>query len=142
MPALLQKLTRLPIQAVAPSGENPTTGFMCGESLVYLSDILDHVQFIMVSLDAQSLTTKELINYTFNMTSYDSRDVMRILLIVTVIFLPMMFIAQYFGMNFDPMPSVNNYSEALYWEVASPVLFVLLLVALRHRIWNFFFEDD
>ncbi|KAJ1308494.1 hypothetical protein OPQ81_004198 [Rhizoctonia solani] len=122
--------------------ENTTTGFMCEESLVYLSDILDHVRFIMLSLDAQSLITKELIEYTFNMTSYDSRDVMRMLLIITVIFLPMMFIAQYFGMNFQPMPSVNNYSDALYWKVASPVLFVLLLGALRHRIWNFFFEDD
>ncbi|CAE6485204.1 unnamed protein product [Rhizoctonia solani] len=137
----LRRYDRDRYKAVAQDA-NTTTGFMCEESLVYLSDILDHVRFISLSLDGQSLITKELIDYTFNMTSYDSRDVMRILLVVTVIFLPMMFIAQYFGMNFDPMPSVNNYSEALYWEVASPVLFVLLLVALRHRIKDFFFGDD
>ncbi|GAB1524974.1 hypothetical protein RhiTH_008130 [Rhizoctonia solani] len=117
-------------------------GFMCEESIVYLSDILDHVCFITLSLDSQTGITKELIEYTFNMTSYDSRDVMRILLIVNVIFLPLMFIAQYFGMNFEPMPSVNNYSESLYWKVASPVLIVLILGALSHRIWAFFFEDD
>ncbi|CUA70321.1 hypothetical protein RSOLAG22IIIB_00676 [Rhizoctonia solani] len=138
----LRRYDRDRYKAVAPPGENTATGFMGEESLVYLSDILDHVRFIMLSLDGQSLTTKELIDYTFNMTSYDSRDVMRILLVVTVIFLPMMFIAQYFGMNFHPMPSVNNYSDALYWKVASPVLFVLLIGALRHRIWNFFFGDD
>ncbi|KAL5637063.1 hypothetical protein ACGC1H_000886 [Rhizoctonia solani] len=138
----LRRYDRDRYKAVAPPGENTTTGFMGEESLIYLSDILDHVRFIMLSLDGQNSATKELINYTFNMTSYDSRDVMKVLLIATVIFLPMMFIAQYFGMNFDPMPSVNNYSDALYWEVASPVLFVLLLVALRHRIWEFFFGDD
>ncbi|EUC67428.1 CorA-like Mg2+ transporter protein [Rhizoctonia solani AG-3 Rhs1AP] len=138
----LRRYDRDRYKAVAPPGENTTTGFMGEESLVYLSDILDHVRFIMLSLDAQNSTTKELINYTFNMTSYDSRDVMKVLLIATVIFLPMMFIAQYFGMNFEPMPSVNNYSDALYWKVAGPVLFVLLLGALRHRIWEFFFGDD
>ncbi|CAE6405329.1 unnamed protein product [Rhizoctonia solani] len=137
----LRRYDRDRYKAVAP-GENATTGFMSEESIVYLSDILDHARFIMLSLDSQTAITKELIDYTFNMTSYDSRDVMRILLIVTVIFLPLMFIAQYFGMNFEPMPSVNNYSEALYWKVASPVLFVLLLGALRHRIWCFLFEDE
>ncbi|KAG8690469.1 hypothetical protein FRC11_011415 [Ceratobasidium sp. 423] len=128
----LRRYDRDRYKAVAPVGANTAMGFMCEESLVYLSDILDHVRFIILSLDGQTLITKELIDYTFNMTSYDSRDVMRILLIVTVIFLPLMFIAQYFGMNFDPMPSVNNHSEALYWEVASPVLFVLLLVCQLH----------
>ncbi|KAH7343947.1 hypothetical protein B0J17DRAFT_644636 [Rhizoctonia solani] len=137
----LRRYDRDRYKAVAPGGDT-TTGFMCEESIIYLSDILDHVRFIMLSLEGHSLITKELIDYTFNMTSYDSRDVMRILLIVTVIFLPMMFIAQYFGMNFEPMPSVNNYSDVLYWKVASPVLFVLLVGALRHRIWKFFFEDD
>ncbi|CAE6384325.1 unnamed protein product [Rhizoctonia solani] len=138
----LRRYDRDRYKAVASAADNTTTGFMCEETIIYLSDILDHVRFIMLSLDSQMAITKELIDYTFNMTSYDSRDVMRILLIVTVIFLPLMFIAQYFGMNFEPMPSVNNYSEALYWKVASPVLFVLLLGALRHRICNFFFEDD
>lgn len=109
-------------------------GFLSEETKIYLADIYDHVRFVLLSLDAQDSTTQELIQFTFNLTSYDSGEVMRILLIVSVIFLPLMFITQYFGMNFEVMDSVKMHSEALFWKVVSPVLFALILVALRNRI--------
>ncbi|KAF8759868.1 CorA-like Mg2+ transporter protein [Rhizoctonia solani] len=60
-------------QAVASPEETITTGFMCEESIVYLSDILDHVCFITLSLDSQTGITKELIEYTFNLR-FEGRD--------------------------------------------------------------------
>ncbi|KAG8743374.1 hypothetical protein FRC10_012178 [Ceratobasidium sp. 414] len=121
-------------------------GFLSEETKVYLTDIYDHIRrpcsFVMLSLDTQSSTIRGLVSFTFNLTSCDSRNVMRRLLIITVIFLPLMFITQYFGMNFAVMDSVKQHSEALYWKVAGPVILTLILGALRNRLLKLIIPDD
>ena len=41
-------------------------GFMSHKSKIYLADVLDHIDFIINSLDMFSGTAENLINYTFN----------------------------------------------------------------------------
>ena len=36
------------------------------------------------------------------------------------------------GMNFNPMPSVNDHSDALFWQLAIPV--IVVLVPLRRYL--------
>lgn len=111
-----------------------TRGFLSEETKIYLTDIYDHIRYVMLSLDTHSSTARELISFSFNLTSCDSTNVMRKLLIVTVIFLPLTFITQYFGMNFAVMDSVQQHSDALFWKIAGPVIGTLILVALRNRL--------
>ncbi|QRV73044.1 CorA-like magnesium transporter protein [Ceratobasidium sp. AG-Ba] len=120
--------------AISPEARANTTGFLSEETKIYLTDVYDHVRYVMLSLDTHSSTTRELISFTFNLTSCDSTNVMRKLLIVTVIFLPLTFITQYFGMNFATMDSVQQHSDALFWKIAGPVIGTLILIALRNRL--------
>ena len=41
-------------------------GFMSHKSKIYLADVYDHIDFIIISLDMFSGTTENLINYSFN----------------------------------------------------------------------------
>ncbi|KAG9078295.1 hypothetical protein FS749_009724 [Ceratobasidium sp. UAMH 11750] len=134
-----ERFKGLAISQDVPGG---MTGFLSEETKVYLTDIYDHVRFVMLSLDTQSSTTRELILFTFNLTKCDSNNVMRRLLIVTVIFLPLVVIVQYFGMNFVVMDSVQQHSDALFWAVAGPVILVLILGALRNRLLKVLIPDD
>ncbi|KAG8722814.1 hypothetical protein FRC08_007762 [Ceratobasidium sp. 394] len=127
-------------RAKAVAIEADVGGFLSHQSKVYLADVHDHIEYILSSLDMFSSIAENLINYTFNIVSYETNQVMRGLTIATVIFFPLTFLTGYFGMNFHIMPSVNDHSDALFWEIAAPVMFVVIGLFLWPdiaRLFNF-----
>ncbi|KAG0694044.1 hypothetical protein DFH29DRAFT_1006684 [Suillus ampliporus] len=97
-------------------------GFMTQKSKIYLADVHDHMEYILTSMDMFAGITENLINYTFNIKSYEMNVVMRRLTLATIIFLPLTLLTGYFGMNFSPMWSVNNHSDIFFWKIAIPVM--------------------
>lgn len=123
-----------------PNAEQPTVGFLSHQAKVYLADVHDHIEYIISSLDMFSSIAENLINYTFNLVSYETNQVMRGLTVATVIFFPLTFLTGYFGMNFEVMPSVKEHSEAMFWEIAIPVMVVVVTLFLWpdiHRFMHF-----
>ncbi|KDN48129.1 hypothetical protein RSAG8_03145, partial [Rhizoctonia solani AG-8 WAC10335] len=113
--------------AVTPHDvDNPPGGFLSHQTKVYLADVHDHIEYILSSVDMFSSIAENLINYTFNLVSYETNQVMRGLTVATVIFFPLTFLTGYFGMNFEGMPSVKEHSEAMFWEIAMPVMVVIV----------------
>ncbi|CAE6443351.1 unnamed protein product [Rhizoctonia solani] len=106
--------------------DNPPAGFLSHQSKVYLADVHDHIEYIISSLDMFSSIAENLINYTFNLVSYETNQVMRGLTVATVIFFPLTFLTGYFGMNFETMPSVKEHSESMFWAIAMPVMIVVV----------------
>ncbi|CAE6384301.1 unnamed protein product [Rhizoctonia solani] len=113
-------------------------GFLSHQAKVYLADVHDHVEYIMSSLDMFTSISENLINYTFNIVSYETNQVMRGLTIATVIFFPLTFLTGYFGMNFNVMPSVQEHSETMFWEIAIPVMIVIVTAFLFPDIQKLF----
>ncbi|KAI0701239.1 hypothetical protein C8T65DRAFT_741768 [Cerioporus squamosus] len=101
-------------------------GYMSHKAKIYLADVHDHMEYILTSLDMIAGITENLINYTFNMASYEMNEVMRQLTTATIIFLPLTLLTGYFGMNFEFMWSVNKHSDLLFWEIAIPVMLVVV----------------
>ncbi|KAF8971808.1 magnesium transporter [Flammula alnicola] len=90
-------------------------GFMSHKAKIYLADVFDHMEYILASLDMFALIAENLINYSFNLASYEMNEVMRRLTIATIIFLPLTFLSGYFGMNFQAgFWSINNNSDLLF----------------------------
>jgi len=104
-------------------------GYMSHKSKIYLADVYDHTVYILTSLDMFSGIAENLISYTFNVASYEMNQVMRRLTVITVIFLPLTLLTGYFGMNFDPMWSVQQNSDVLFWKITIPVMAVLIPLA-------------
>ncbi|KAL1719888.1 hypothetical protein EV715DRAFT_289749 [Schizophyllum commune] len=104
------------------------TGFMSHKSKIYLADVYDHMDYILSSLDMFANITENLIDYTFNMTSYEMNEIMRRLTLATIIFLPMTLLTGYFGMNFTEFWSVNNNSDVFFWELAIPIIVAVTAV--------------
>ncbi|KII94236.1 hypothetical protein PLICRDRAFT_101518 [Plicaturopsis crispa FD-325 SS-3] len=108
------------------SDGTPVQGFISHKANIYLADVLDHMEFILTSVDMFAGVSENLINYTFNMASYEMNEVMRRLTLATIIFLPLTLLTGYFGMNFNVMPSVQNHSDILFWIIALPVSAVVI----------------
>ncbi|KAH8119713.1 hypothetical protein DFH11DRAFT_1753526 [Phellopilus nigrolimitatus] len=110
----------------ADASNTKIEGFMSHKSKIYLADVHDHIDYIIGSLDMFSGISENLINYTFNMASYEMNEVMRRLTMATIIFLPLTLLTGYFGMNFEAMWSVMHHSDLLFWEIALPVMAVII----------------
>jgi len=99
---------------------------MSHKSKIYLSDVHDHMEYILSSLDMFASVVENLISYTFNLAGYLTNEVMRRLTLVTIICLPLTLLTGYFGMNFSPFWAVNNNSDVFFWEIAFPVMVVVI----------------
>ncbi|KAF9016191.1 hypothetical protein BDZ89DRAFT_1022900 [Hymenopellis radicata] len=113
-------------------------GYMSHKSKIYLADVYDHVEYMLSSLDMFADISQNLIDYTFNMTSYGMNQDMRRLTLATIIFLPLTLLTGYFGMNFESMWSVNKHSDLLFWEIGLPVMAVVIPTFLAPDIRRFF----
>ncbi|KAG9049055.1 hypothetical protein FS837_011328 [Tulasnella sp. UAMH 9824] len=118
--------------------EKKITGFMSHKSKIYLADVMDHMEYVLASLEMFESITENLIAYTFNIVSYDMNTTMRTLTVATVIFFPLTFLTGYFGMNFNGMLSVQAHTEAFFWTLAIPVMGVTVLAFNIFNIFNFF----
>ncbi|TFL06266.1 hypothetical protein BDV98DRAFT_499232 [Pterulicium gracile] len=104
--------------------KEPVVGYMSHKSKIYLADVHDHAEYIITSLDMFASITENLINYTFNMASYEMNVVMRQLTTATIIFLPLTFLCGYFGVG---PPSSSQHNDAYhFWVLAIPVCAVIV----------------
>ncbi|KAJ7104383.1 hypothetical protein B0H15DRAFT_809799 [Mycena belliarum] len=90
------------------------------------ADVDEHMEHVLSQLDVIAADGQNLVDYTFNMISYEMNEVMRRLTLVTIIFLPLTLLAGYFGMNFTQMWSVQGHSDWFFWAVALPIMAVVV----------------
>ncbi|TDL15301.1 hypothetical protein BD410DRAFT_902654 [Rickenella mellea] len=110
-------------------------GFMSHKSKIYLADVHDHIDYILTSMQMFANVAENLINFTFNMASYDMNQVMRRLTLATIIFLPLSFLTGYFGMNFQNMWSIHhNHTDIIFWIIAIPLMTIVIAAFLREDI--------
>ncbi|GBE77307.1 hypothetical protein SCP_0101800 [Sparassis crispa] len=102
-------------------------GYMSHKAKIYLADVHDHMEYILTNLDMFAGVCDNLINYTFNMASYEMNDVMRRLTMATIIFLPLTLLTGYFGMNFENMWSIHhNHTDVIFWIIALPLMTIVI----------------
>lgn len=101
-------------------------GFMSHKAKIYLADVHDHVDYILSSMDLFTTQAENLISYTFNLSGYMTNETMRRLTLITMICLPLTLLTGYFGMNFNFMFSVNKHTDLFFWEIAIPMMAVLI----------------
>ena len=103
------------------SSANPLTSVQISAmARIYFHDVQDHVQTLSTSTHMSIRSAENLSSLIFNSITASQNESVRKLTLVSSFFLPLTFLTSYFGMNFDPMPSVSG-SEAFFWAIAFPV---------------------
>ena len=118
-----KKVTKLTIEAlnkVTATSECPM-GFMqqtkdrLERNLFYSEDVFDNMQSLLnlhMSVEAQRT----------NEASYRTNEIMRVLTVLSIFFLPLNFLAGVFGMNFEKMPLIKNPDG--FWESIIAMLMI------------------
>jgi magnesium transporter len=102
---------------------------------VYFNDLIDHSEKIWQTLEEQKEIVEGLHDSTAALVNTLTNDVVRVLTVITVIFLPLTLIASLFGMNV-PLPySENTIALPMILLVMFAILAILVLVFRKLLKW-------
>ncbi len=114
------------------------SGFIDPANLRYYADVYDHVVHLIDSLDTYKDLTSGLMDIYINTLNTRMNEVIKVLTVISTIFMPLTFIVGVYGMNFHTDKSVWNMPE-LDSPYGYPIVmgFMLLIVIAMIRYFKF-----
>ena len=106
------------------------SNFIEEENLRYFSDVYDHSVHLIDSLDTYKDLTSSLMDIHINTMNTKMNEVMKLLTIITSIFIPVSFIAGIYGMNFDVMPELR-------WQYGYPAVLIAMAAVVGGMLFFF-----
>jgi len=104
---------------------------LIGEDLqIYLRDIYDHVFRISDQLENYRDIIFGMLDMYLSSVSNRMNDIMKVLTIISTVFIPLSFLAGFYGMNFLYMPEISQ-------PIAYPIL-IIIMVAIALVMISFF----
>ncbi|MGM0876287.1 MAG: magnesium/cobalt transporter CorA [Bacillota bacterium] len=95
----------------------------------YFSDIHDHLLKLTEMIDANRELTNDIRDSYLSLNSHQTNRIMKVLTVITTIFMPLTFIAGVYGMNFENMPELT-------WNLGYFfILFIMLSIGIGMFIW-------
>lgn len=94
--------------------------FISEENTPYFRDVYDHVIHLIDSLDTYRDLTSGLTDRYMSIQNSKLNEVIRVLTIISTIFIPLTFIVGVYGMNFEHFPE-------LHWEHGYATIWVVML---------------
>lgn len=113
-----------PMRELVSVLERGESSFINQTTIIYLRDIYDHVIQVIETVEIYRDMLSGMFDIYLSGVSNRMSEVMKMLTIISTIFIPLTFIAGVYGMNFTHMPELE-------WEYGYPlVLAVMLLISL------------
>ncbi|MCA9545558.1 MAG: magnesium/cobalt transporter CorA [Myxococcales bacterium] len=78
------------------------------ETKVYLRDALDHLRRMIDQVEHDRETAAGLLDYHISRVNHEMNDVMKVLTVMSTVFIPLSFLAGLWGMNFASMPELQT----------------------------------
>lgn len=100
------------------------------ETKVFLRDCFDHVIQMLDLVDSYRELTADLREFQMSLVSNRMNEIMKVLTVISTIFMPLSFIAGVYGMNFDHMPE-------LHWGYGYYFAIILMVTSAASMLWYF-----
>ena len=117
------------------------SGLINKTTKTYLKDTYDHCMQIIDLVENYKDLTTSLVDMNLSLISHRMNEIMKVLTIISSIFIPLTFIAGIYGMNFakqDPLTGkmLNNNMPELYMEHGYVYTMIgMLLIAILQMIY-------
>lgn len=109
--------------------------FIREENLRFYADVYDHVVHIIDSLDTYKDLTSGLLDIHINAMNTRMNEVMKVLTVISTIFMPLTFIVGVYGMNFEYMPELHwRYGYYEVWGIMG-ILVIAMLAFFKYKKW-------
>jgi magnesium transporter len=105
------------------------------ETKIYMRDVYDHTIQVIDTIESFRDTTSSMIDIYLSSISYKMNEIMKVLTIISTIFIPLTFIVGVYGTNFHFFPEITwRYGYFMMWGVMI-VIGAGMLIYFRRRKW-------
>ena len=124
-----------PLRDVASLMGKESTKLIKRETAPYLRDVYGHIVQVIDSADTSRELLSGLAEMHLSNTSYKLNEIMKILTIISTIFIPLTFIVGVYGMNFRYMPELESqWGYGVTWAVML-VIGGLMIAYFKRKKW-------
>jgi magnesium transporter len=124
-----------PFREVVGSLERGETGLMKPETAVYLRDLYDHVIQIMDISDTLRDILSSMLDIYLSSASNRMNEIMKVLTIISTIFMPLSFIVGLYGMNLIMPETKLGWMYPAVWGVIVAVAGAMLFYFKKKKWW-------
>jgi magnesium transporter len=124
-----------PLREIVSGLEREETVLIKKEIRKYIRDIYDHTIQVIDTTESFRDSTGSLLDLYLSTVSNRTNDVMKVLTMISTIFMPLTFIAGVYGMNFEHMPELGwryGYFVVLGLMIIS---IIIMLMWFRRKKW-------
>ncbi len=119
-----------PLRDVASLMGKESTPLITASTEPYLRDVYNHIAQAIDSTETSRELLSSLTDLHISNTSYKLNEIMKVLTIISTIFIPLTFIAGVYGMNFHYMPELT-------WPWGYGVIWLVMLVIAGCMVYYF-----
>ena len=105
------------------------------ENSTYFSDLLDYCKGVLEEIEVCKSILEGQTNTYFAMQGQRMNEIMKVLTIVSTIFIPLTFMAGIYGMNFDNIPELHNENGYFYLWGLMVVVAGALFIFFTRKGW-------
>jgi magnesium transporter len=124
-----------PLREVISSMQRGESPLFTRNTLLYLRDVYDHTIHIIESVESLRDVTGGMLDIYMSSVSYRISTVMKVLTVITTIFMPLSLIAGIYGMNFKHLPGLDWDGGFFATLGAMAVISAGMLALFRWKKW-------
>lgn len=127
--------TVYPLREMVAAFEKLDEPLFSHNNKVFARDLYDHTIKVIETVEIFRDMTSSLLDLYINSVSNKMNEVMKVLTIMTSIFIPLSFISGVYGMNFQNMPELSYKYGYFFVLGLMAVVFVGMLIYLKRKKW-------
>ncbi|MBX7093917.1 MAG: magnesium/cobalt transporter CorA [Flavobacteriales bacterium] len=125
----------IPVRDAVGNLMKGTSNLIDDRTTFYLKDVYDHTLYLTDSIEVYREMLNSLMEVHLSSLSNRLNNVMKVLTIISTIFIPLTFIVGVYGMNFKVMPEIDwKYGYLSVWILMITVTLVLIII-LKRKKW-------
>ncbi|MEX1192564.1 MAG: magnesium/cobalt transporter CorA [Brumimicrobium sp.] len=133
--ALQLRRTVYPLREVVNRLEKQESNLIQPETKLFIRDLYDHTIQVIETIEVFRDSASGLLDLYMNSVSNKMNEIMKLLTIISTIFIPLTFIAGVYGMNFENMPELGyRYGYGIAMLVMF-VLAVVMIIFFKRKKW-------
>lgn len=130
----LRKIIR-PVREIALQLEKSEAEFVEDSTGPYLKDLVDHAEYAAESVETFRETINDLLNFYHTQSANRLNDILKILTIFSVVFIPLSFLTGLYGTNFEFIPEIHREHAWPVFLGAEAVIAIVMILFFKSRKW-------
>ncbi len=110
----------IPLRELARNFQNENTTLVGESTKLYFRDVYDHVTQILDTVEIYREMLSGILDLYLSLTNNKMNETMKVLTLISTIFIPLSFVVGVYGMNFKHMPELN-------WHLGYPLIWIIMI---------------